>query len=118
MKKFTFGVLTYNQENYILQTLESIKFQKIKYGKDIDVSIIITDDASKDETVSVMKGWLEKNKQYFSEIKLIANEKNKGTVENFCTILNKVDNHGLKVIAGDDLIASRNLFEEYENLGN
>ena len=116
MKKFTFGILTYNQENYILQTLESIKFQKIQYGADIDVSLIITDDASKDQTVAVMRKWLEKNCEYFDQIELIVNEKNKGTVTNFCTILSKVDKQGLKIIAGDDLIASRNLFEEYNDL--
>ena len=118
MKKFTFGVLTYNQENYILQTLESIKFQKVNYGAEIAVSLIITDDASKDQTVPTIKKWLERNRQYFAQIDLIANEKNKGTVANFRTILNKVENQGLKVIAGDDLISSRNLFAEYDDLND
>lgn len=116
MKKFTFGILTYNQENYILQTLESIKFQKVQYGEDIDVSLIITDDASKDQTVAVMKKWLERNSEYFDQIELIANEKNRGTVANFCTILSKVDKQGLKIIAGDDLIGCKNLFCEYDDL--
>lgn len=116
MKNFTFGILTYNQEKYILQTLESIKFQKIQYGADIDVSLIITDDASKDRTVEILRTWIAKNRELFDQIDLIANEKNKGTVANFCTILSKADKQGLKIIAGDDLIASRNLFEEYKNL--
>lgn len=116
MKKFTFGILTYNQENYVLQTLESIKFQKIQYGADIDVSLIITDDASKDQTVTVIKSWIAKNERYFDQINLIANEKNRGTVANFCTILRRVDKQGLKIIAGDDLIGCKNLFEEYKNL--
>lgn len=117
MKKFTFGILSYNQEKYILETLESIKYQKIQYGEAIAVSLIITDDASKDGTVQVIKKWIEKNGSYFAETELIANEKNRGTVANFCTILSKVNpEEGLKVIAGDDLIAHKNLFAEFEDL--
>ena len=104
MEKFAFGILTYNQEKYILETLESIKYQKIFYGKNWEVNLIITDDASKDATVEVIKEWIQKNEKYFSNIELIANEKNKGTVANYCTILEKVGNRKFKILAGDDLI--------------
>ena len=116
MKQFIFGILTYNQENYVLETLESIKYQKIHYGSDVNVSLVITDDASKDGTVAVMNTWLEKNREYFAKIDLIANEKNKGTVANFKTILSKVSDEYLKIIAGDDLIGHKNVFAEYETL--
>ena len=116
MKQFIFGILTYNQEKYVLETLESIKYQKIHYGSDVNVSLVITDDASKDRSVAVMKEWLEKNKTYFDRIDLIANEKNKGTVANFKTILSKVSDEHLKIIAGDDLIGHKNVFVEYETL--
>ena len=118
MKKIIFGILTYNQENYVLETLESIKYQKIHYGSEYEVSLIITDDASKDRTVAVMKDWIEKNRVYFEKIDLIANEKNKGTVANFKTIVSKVNDEHLKIIAGDDLIASKNVFEEYKTLND
>lgn len=116
MRKFVFGILSYNQEDYILETLESIKYQKVQYGAEIDVSLIITDDASKDRTVEVINAWLEKNGTYFADVDLIANQQNKGTVANFCTILKKADKGDFKVIAGDDLIGHKNLFAEYENL--
>lgn len=116
MKKFVFGILSYNQEDYILETLESIKYQKIQYGTDIDVSLIITDDASKDRTVEKIRRWAEKNREYFADIELIANQKNQGTVANFCTIVRKTQNADLKIIAGDDLIGSENIFAEYEDL--
>lgn len=118
MRQFIFGILTYNQEKYVLETLESIKYQKIHYGSDVNVSLVITDDASKDRTVAVMKEWLERNKTYFDRIDLIANEKNKGTVANFKTILNKVSGEQLKIIAGDDLIGYKNVFAEYETLND
>ena len=118
MKKFIFGILTYYQENYVLETFESIKYQKIHYGADVNVSLVITDDASKDRTVEVMKVWLEKNKAYFDKIELVANEKNKGTVANFKTILSKVDNENFKIIAGDDLIGHKNIFAQYDTLND
>lgn len=118
MKKFIFGILTYNQENYILQTLESIRYQKLRYGAEIEVSLIITDDASKDKTVPLISRWIEKNKELFAEVVLIANSSNRGTVANFCAILERVREEELKVIAGDDLIAQTNLFAEYEDLDN
>ena len=75
MKKFIFGILTYNQEKYVLETLESIKYQKVQYGANFDVSLIITDDASKDKTVELIRNWCEKNREYFENIDLIANKK-------------------------------------------
>ena len=116
MNKFVFGILTYNQEKYVLETMESIKYQKIHYGSDIDVSLIITDDASKDNTVELLSNWCEKNREYFDKIDLIVNKKNKGTVANFKTILSKVSEEDLKIIAGDDLIGHKNVFTEYESL--
>ncbi len=116
MRKFVFGILSYNQEDYILETLESIKYQKVQYGAEVEVSLIITDDASKDRTVEKIRRWTEKNSRYFAGIELIANQTNQGTVANFCTIVRKTQNADLKIIAGDDLIGSKNLFAEYEDL--
>ena len=116
MNQFTFGILTYNQENYILETLESIKYQKMMYGKNIDVFLIIADDASKDRTVNVIKQWLAKNEIHFAGVELIENKQNQGTVANFCTILEKNGKRFLKILAGDDLIGQCNLFQEYNDL--
>lgn len=41
MKNFIFGVFCYNQENYIIENLESIKYQIVNHGKDINCSIVI-----------------------------------------------------------------------------
>lgn len=120
MRTFVFGILTYHQEQYIVETLESIKYQKIEYGKDLDVSLIITDDASKDRTVPVLKEWIQQNRSYFKNVDVIVNEKNQGIVPNFCKIVQMVDteNEYLKIIAGDDLIAHKNVFAEYDDLND
>ena len=118
MRNYVFGILAYNQEQYIVETLESIKFQKIQYGADLEVSLIITDDASKDQTVAVANAWIAKNREYFSNVHVIANEKNQGIVPNFCKIVQMVDidKEYLKIIAGDDLIGYKNVFAEYDTL--
>lgn len=120
MRTYVFGILTYHQEQYIVETLESIKYQKIEYGKDLEVSLIITDDASKDRTVPVLKEWIQKNRSYFKNVDVIVNEKNQGIVPNFCKIVQMVDTEKeyLKIIAGDDLISHKNVFAEYDDLND
>lgn len=120
MRTYVFGILTYHQEQYIVETLESIKYQKIEYGKDLDVSLIITDDASKDRTVPVLTEWIQKNRSYFKNVDVIVNEKNQGIVPNFCKIVQMVDTEKeyLKIIAGDDLISHKNVFAEYDDLND
>lgn len=118
MKRFTFGVLTYNQESLVLETLESIKFQKIHYGKDIEVNLYVVDDASKDNTVGIVERWLERNRGYFNAINFDAKSENCGTVINFCELLEIIKSENFKIIAGDDLIGEDNLFLQYTDLGN
>ena len=51
MKEFTFGVFTYNQEQFIFENLESIKYQIEKYGGGTSFSLVMSDDCSQDNTV-------------------------------------------------------------------
>lgn len=118
MNKFTFGVLTYNQEQLIVQTLESIKYQIKMYASDIVCKLIVIDDCSTDQTVKVVLDWSSNNKNLFDCVNIHTNEYNKGTVYNFNYILNQIKDENFKVIAGDDLIASQNLFSAYNGLNN
>ena len=47
IKEFTFCVLAYNHSQFILDHLESIKFQVLNYGKNIECSLIINDELVK-----------------------------------------------------------------------
>ncbi len=62
---------TYNGEKYIAETLESVLNQTYK-----NLEIIITDDASKDKTVEIIKSYNDKR------IKLYENENNLGIANN------------------------------------
>lgn len=112
---FTFGILAYNQEKIILETLESIKYQIEHYACDEDIDLILVDDASMDKTVEVSRKWLDCRKRLFRSINLIANKKNMGTVHNYNLLIKKIEGP-FKIIAGDDLIASGNIIDKIKNM--
>jgi len=116
--RFTFGLLTYNQEREVITTLNSIKFQVEQYGSKYNCSLIITDDCSKDNTVLVCKKWLEENRGLFFDVEIKTNVANVGTVKNYNYILSKIVNHPFKILAGDDLISRNNIFETADTLGS
>lgn len=117
IQKFIFGVMFYNHEKYVLECLESIKYQIVTYGQNKDFKLVITDDNSNDRTKNIVQNWITINKQLFSEINLKFNDQNIGVVANYHYILSSISQcEDFKVLAGDDLYSSQNLFAKYENL--
>ena len=53
-------VVTYNSSLYVRETLESAKRQSYR-----NLELIVTDDASKDDTVKICREWIENNKNRF-----------------------------------------------------
>lgn len=109
-------MFAYNQEDIILETLESIRFQTVSYGAGIDISLLVMDDCSKDQTVAVVQKWIDANRGCFHSAKIVVNEVNRGTVHNFCKFLRNVDTEAFKELAGDDLISSGNIFKAYTDM--
>lgn len=118
MIDFYFGVLTYNQEKLVIETLESIKYQIEHYGEEYTCKLIIIDDCSKDGTVRVISSWCEENMDVFDEIKIIGNPINQGTVKNYNCLLKEIGSSYFKIMAGDDLLSCNNLFELYADLNS
>ena len=48
--KISIIIPTYNEERYILQTLQKVNDQRSKF----DLEIVISDDASTDQTISLL----------------------------------------------------------------
>ena len=63
MKKVIVLLSTYNGEQYLLEQLESLREQQ-----DVDISVQIRDDGSKDDTLSILKSYCSKyeNFSYYS----------------------------------------------------
>lgn len=88
-------IITYNQEDYIAQTLDSIISQKHKY----DYEIIIGDDHSSDGTSKICKEYAEK---YPDTIKYIYNDPNLGVIKNYYNVLSNCSGKYIMECAGDD----------------
>ncbi|WP_288927434.1 glycosyltransferase, partial [uncultured Trichococcus sp.] len=59
---FTFVAITYNHEKYIIEHLESIKYQIENFSKGKQVNLVISDDGSMDNTMLYAQQWIERNK--------------------------------------------------------
>lgn len=113
---FTFLVLTYMHEKYILETLESIKFQINKYGHGLEFQLIVSDDASSDKTIFYVNKWVNENKNLFKIIDIVTFDENKGANFNFSRGYSLVKGKMFKFIEGDDLFSYNNIFDAVEKL--
>ena len=108
---FTFMVLSYNHEKYIIEHLESIKFLILNHGQDIIFQIIINDDCSTDKTVELIEKWFLINSKLFVEINKLYNIKNIGTCSSVLNMIDLIQFEYSKMTAGDDVYSYENLFE-------
>ncbi|RTZ00897.1 glycosyltransferase [Flavobacterium sp. RSP49] len=92
-------IVTYNSAPYVLETLESIKNQSYQ-----NIELIISDDASKDNSVALCESWLEANKNRFAATRLLSVSKNTGVVKNFNRGMAAAVGEWLKLLAGDDCL--------------
>lgn len=92
---FSVSLITYNQEEFIAQTIESIVNQKHGYSYEL----IIGDDASHDRTPKIIKEYAEK---YPDIIKPIFNQSNMGILKNFSNVLSHCKGKYIMECAGDD----------------
>lgn len=113
---FTFISITYNHEKYILEHLESIRYQIVNYGKGERFQLIIADDCSKDKTLEYIELWLEDNSALFDKVNVETDSANRGTCANYTKVWDIVEGERFKTLAGDDIYSCENLFEAYEGL--
>ena len=108
---FSFLVLTYNHEAFIIQHLESIKYLTISFGDNIDIDLIISDDHSVDKTKSLIEAWLVHNSNLFRHVTVLFSTKNIGTCASLNNMLDHMRSLRCKITAGDDLYSFQNIFE-------
>lgn len=88
-------IATYNSSKTIRETLDSILLS----DGFLDFEIVVSDDCSKDDTVSILREYSEKNPGKFH---IIENEKNQGVVKNYFTALNSAKGEYIFTIGHDD----------------
>ena len=106
--------ITYNQEKYIIEHLESIKHQIIKFGGNYQNHIIICDDCSYDNTVRYAESWIKQNIQILCGFKIIRQEANRGIVINYLAGLDSVKTELFSLVAGDDMYFDNSVYEAAE----
>lgn len=111
LNSFSFLVLAYNHEKYIIEHLESIKYQVLTYGEEMSVDILISDDFSKDRTVDLIEKWIFANKRLFNRIIFKFNNYNLGTCSCVVNLINCIETKYFKLTAGDDVYSFENIFK-------
>ena len=108
---FTFVTLSFNQQAYICQHLESIKYQIVRYGGNKTCNLILADDCSRDHTVQYARQWLDSNRELFGECLVCSGKQNLGIVKNYIHAVSQVHTAKYKMLAADDLYYTYNVFE-------
>jgi len=95
--KVSVSIVTYEEEDYIRQTLDSVLSQKT----DFPFEIIVGDDASNDSTPSILKEYQQK---YPDNITLLLADKNYGDygLSNFMATVKKCRGEYIAFLDGDD----------------
>lgn len=89
--------LCYNQERFIVESLESIKSQSYS-----NIEVLICDDFSKDNSVEVINSWIKNNLQL--NIQFISHSENQGICKSLNELLKLSKGKYIITIALDDLM--------------
>ena len=89
-------MLTYNQENYIAQAMDSILMQETNFN----YRLVIGEDCSTDNTRKICEQYAEKNPE---KVKLLpALSKNIGLINNYLRTIKACDGKYIAICDGDD----------------
>lgn len=105
-----FIALSYNHEKYIIEHLESIKFQVERFASE-PCSVLVVDDCSRDRTIEKASAWIKRNGNLFRKAEIVASPKNAGISKNFIKAISLIEEDRFKILAGDDLYAMNSVFD-------
>ena len=103
-------VVTYNSAQYVCQTLDSVLSQTYKGP----IELIVSDDGSKDETVTICERWMVEHSYLLQNCAVIQTPHNLGICGNYNFALGHIAGEWVKYIAGDDLL-THECIETYIN---
>jgi len=98
-------ILTYNQEIYIKQAIDSALNQNTSFNYEL----VIGEDCSTDQTRAVIEQY---QKKYPNKIRLLLNDKNVGAVKNLAAILLASRGKYIAMLEGDDYWTSPNKLQK------
>lgn len=97
----TVGVVSYNAENFIQESLNSVYNQTYR-----NIELIVSDDHSSDATLQKINEWIPSHKDRFVRTLVISSEVNTGTSGNGNRAIFQSNGEWYKSLDGDDVLAS------------
>ena len=98
-------IITYNNEQYIEEMLQSV----LKQNVDFDFEIVVGDDCSTDGTLEIINVYAEKHPNL---LKVQKNDLQLGILKNFKTTLDRCNGIYVFDIAGDDMLKTNDALQK------
>lgn len=108
MSNVSIAIPTYNSSKFIKDTIKSCINQR-----NCGVEIIVSDNASSDNTIEKIKKITR-----FNEIKIIKNKTNIGPVRNWIKAIESCSNEYIKLLFSDDYLLINSLYKQLNYLKN
>ena len=109
--KVSIALTTYNHEEFISQSLESILNQKVHF----DYEIVIGEDNSKDRTLEIIKNYQAK---YPDKVRVLVRLGNLGYTRNFDDTMQQCQGEYIAIFDGDDIMNAGKLQKQVDFLDN
>lgn len=93
------AIVTYNSSQTIIETLESVYAQTYQ-----NIELVISDDCSSDNTMTLCHNWVEKHKDRFVRVEIITTPRNTGVSANYNRGMNSCFGEWVKDFDGDDIM--------------
>ena len=93
--KISVAVITYNQQDTIAQTSDSILCQKGNF----EIEVVVGEDCSTDNTLAICQEYIER---YPKQVVLLENTHNLGIMANFTRVMRACTGEYVGICAGDD----------------
>ncbi len=107
--KVSVSIVTYNQEEFIAETIESALMQQT----DFDFEIVIGEDCSTDRTREIV---MEYQKNYPDKIRLTLRDENIGMNPNFFDTIARCNGEYVALLDGDDVWTDENKLQKQADL--
>ena len=96
--KLSIVIITYNQADYILDAIKSVREQVL----DLPFEVIICDDASSDNTISILENYLSNSWPELKHYSIVKNETNLGVTKNYRKAFGLCRGEFIAILEGDD----------------
>lgn len=111
--KVTVCISLYNYQDYIVETLESVKTQTLEC-----FDLIVVEDRSTDDSLIVAGGWLQRHGARFNRVELVRHEQNAGLARARNTAIARIETPYVFILDADNLLYPRCIERCVEALEN